>query len=150
MNNQCDIIITYAWNRVGYNILRSLSSKGLKVVVADVSSYNITTVSNRKYGSFTYPDPINQEDEFIQVLIKNVNIYCPQMLIPTHDEGIINVAWHIYEIAALEIPIRHVHPDGECTNPSEDGLWETAEKQEEQKIDPRWEELRKILDNNNK
>ena len=89
MNNQCDIIITYAWNRVGYNILRSLSSKGLKVVVADVSSYNITTVSNRKYGSFTYPDPINQEDEFIQVLIKNVNIYCPQMLIPTHDEGII-------------------------------------------------------------
>ena len=88
MNNQCDIIITYAWNRVGYNILRSLTSKGLKVVVADVSSYNITTVSNRKYGSFTYPDPINQEDEFIQVLIKNVNIYCPQMLIPTHDEGI--------------------------------------------------------------
>ena len=66
------------------------------------------------------------------------------------DEGIINVAWHIYEIAALEIPIRHVHPDGECANASEDGLWETAEEQEEQKIDPRWAELRKILDNNNK
>ena len=73
-----------------------------------------------------------------------------EMVTVPQDEGVINVAWHIYEIAALEIPIRHVHPDGECANASEDGLWEAAEEQEEQKIDPRWAELRKILDNNNK
>lgn len=41
----CDIIITYCWNRVGYNILRSLSSHGLSVWMADTSRKNICSVS---------------------------------------------------------------------------------------------------------
>ncbi len=65
-----------------------------------------------------------------------------------YEDGIINVAWHIYEIAALEIPLRHVHPDGLCARDFE----ESAEpgRQEQASIDPRWNELRKILDNNKK
>lgn len=58
------------------------------------------------------------------------------------DDGTINVAWHIYEIAALQIPIRHVHADGECAVRYEQQVEET------QKSDPRWDELRKILNNN--
>ena len=50
-------------------------------------------------------------------------------------EGIIDVAWNIYEFAALQIPLRHVHADCEVM----------AEAPEEEKIDPRWEELRKIV-----
>ena len=68
-------------------------------------------------------------------------------------EGIINVAWNIYEFAALEIPLRHVHPDGECPGEAEGEMAdeEPAETvSEETPVDPRWEGLRNILHNNNK
>lgn len=65
-----------------------------------------------------------------------------------YEDGIINVAWHIYEIAALEIPLRHVHPEGQCVRDFEESEEEDA--QEQTSIDPRWNELRKILDNNKK
>jgi uncharacterized metal-binding protein YceD (DUF177 family) len=60
--------------------------------------------------------------------------------VPERD-GTINVAWNIYEFAALQIPLRHVHPDGECKSPAP-----TFSKEEgEIEIDPRWDELRKIV-----
>ena len=58
--------------------------------------------------------------------------------IPERD-GTINVAWNIYEFAALQIPLRHVHPDGECKS-----LSPTISKGEKE-IDPRWEELKKMV-----
>ena len=57
--------------------------------------------------------------------------------IPEKD-GTINVAWNIYEFAALQIPLRHVHPECEVEE----------EAPEEEKTDPRWDELKKILHNN--
>lgn len=50
-------------------------------------------------------------------------------------EGVINVAWNIYEFAALQIPLRHVHPDCE-------GL---SESSEEERVDPRWADLKKLI-----
>ena len=52
-------------------------------------------------------------------------------------EGIINVAWNIYEFAALQIPLRHVHE--ECKAPSPDL------SPEEERSDPRWEALKEIV-----
>ena len=52
-------------------------------------------------------------------------------------EGIINVAWNIYEFAALQIPLRHVHE--ECKAPSPDFSLE------EERSDPRWEALKEIV-----
>ncbi|MBO7119561.1 MAG: DUF177 domain-containing protein [Bacteroidaceae bacterium] len=49
-------------------------------------------------------------------------------------EGVINVAWNIYEFAALQIPLRHVHPD--CPS---------LTSQEEKESDPRWEALRELV-----
>jgi uncharacterized metal-binding protein YceD (DUF177 family) len=58
--------------------------------------------------------------------------------IPERD-GTINVAWNIYEFAALQIPLRHVHQEGECpalfSNPSP----------EEEGNDSRWDELKKLI-----
>lgn len=54
-------------------------------------------------------------------------------------EGTINVAWNIYEFAALEIPLRHVHADGECKAYSSDL------QGEQEKCDPRWAELKKMV-----
>lgn len=104
-DNNCDIIVTYCWNRVGYNILRSLSNKGLKVWVADTSKHNICSMSRFCAGSFTYPDPFSNEIDFINCLRKHVDRLKPKVLMPTHDEGII-IARHRDSFPAdLIIPI---------------------------------------------
>lgn len=51
-------------------------------------------------------------------------------------EGVVNVAWNIYEFAALQIPLRHVHEACEQT---------CSDSPEEERIDPRWAELKKIV-----
>ena len=86
---KCDILITYCWNRVGYNILRSLTAKGLKVIVADTSEYNICSVSKFSTANFVYPDPFTAEEEFITFLLKKVDELQPRVLLPTHDESIV-------------------------------------------------------------
>lgn len=93
----CDVILTYCWNRVGYNILKSLSSKGIKVVVGDTSKTNICTMSKHCYGSFVYADPQKQENNFIEDIKKAIKKYKPKVLIPTHDEALV-LAKHIDEL----------------------------------------------------
>ncbi len=58
------------------------------------------------------------------------------------DDGTFCVAWNLYEFIALEIPMRHVHPEGEC-------LYDESVL-EQKNMDPRWSELKKILDNTKK
>ena len=89
MENNCDIILTYCWNRVGYTILRTLSEKGLKVWVADTSKKNICSMSKFCTGSFTYPDPFTEEEAFICVLKEKVTELKPRVLMPTHDESVV-------------------------------------------------------------
>lgn len=89
MENNCDIILTYCWNRVGYTILRTLSEKGLKVWAADMSKKNICLMSKFCTGSFTYPDPFTEEEAFICVLKKKVAELKPRVLMPTHDESVV-------------------------------------------------------------
>lgn len=89
MNAQCDVILTYCWNRVGYTILKSLHQKGLKVWAADTSKRNICSMSKFCTGSFTYPDPFTEEDAFIQVLKDKVAELRPHVLMPTHDESVV-------------------------------------------------------------
>lgn len=87
--NKCDVLITYCWNRVGYNILRSLSNKGLKVWTADTSRHNICSMSRFCAGSFVYPDPFIEEEAFISFLLNKIDELHPRVLMPTHDEGIV-------------------------------------------------------------
>lgn len=86
------------------------------------------------------------------------------VIIPEED-GEINVSWFIYEFIALNIPIKHVHEQGECNktmssklrkhravnldDDSDDGLdddsdYEESDDNSNENIDPRWEGLRQI------
>lgn len=94
---ECDVIVTYCWNRVGYNIIRSLSKKGLKVVVGDTSSHNICSMSKFSAEHFVYADPFKQEGAFIEDIKKAIDKYRPKVLMPTHDEGLV-LAKHIDEL----------------------------------------------------
>lgn len=89
------------------------------------------------------------------------------IVIPEEEEGI-NVAWFMYEFVVLSVPMKHVHAPGKCNkamstmlhqhlsvlsseeNIDEDGSLEMEENTMslEHPVDPRWNELRKILDNN--
>ncbi len=64
--------------------------------------------------------------------------------------GTIDLRWHVYEQIALSLPLRHVHPDGECPGDAADTLARYAAPDEdaeaEQTADPRWDALKGILD----
>lgn len=94
---KCDVIVTYCWNRVGYNIIRSLANHGLRVIVGDTSSCNICSWSKYSDGHFIYADPITQEETFIEDIKRAINKYNPKVLMPTHDEGLV-LAKHIDEL----------------------------------------------------
>lgn len=96
------------------------------------------------------------------------------LIIVPEEEGEINIAWYLYEFIALNIPIRHVHPIGKCSkvmvsklrrhlahdaneeldNDDDDELEldeveNNEDEQAEAPIDPRWEGLRQLLNNDN-
>jgi uncharacterized metal-binding protein YceD (DUF177 family) len=81
-------------------------------------------------------------------------------------EGVINVAWYIYEFVALAIPMKHVHAPGKCNKDmsgklSKHLLRSTDDEdfggeaitfgdeadEAETPMDPRWEGLKKIINN---
>ena len=85
------------------------------------------------------------------------------IVIVPEEDGYINVAWFIYEFIALSIPMKHVHAPGKCNKDMVSKLSKhlrvSGDDEEEfegmedivdepREIDPRWNELRKILDNN--
>jgi uncharacterized metal-binding protein YceD (DUF177 family) len=85
------------------------------------------------------------------------------LVIVPEEEGEINVAWFMFEFIALAIPMKHVHAPGKCnsemtsklnsllrTEAGSDEAFEGDDEadSEERPIDPRWNELKKILDNN--
>lgn len=93
------------------------------------------------------------------------------IIIVPEAEGEINIAWFLYEFIALSIPIKHIHAPGKCNkmmsgklrkhlakDPDDDSdesddIDDTTvnmdfDDSEEQITDPRWDDLKKIIDNN--
>jgi uncharacterized metal-binding protein YceD (DUF177 family) len=66
-----------------------------------------------------------------------------EMVTIPEKDGTINVAWNIYEFAALQIPLRHVHEGCSLTPDPSPGRGE-EEVANDRCPDPRWEALRKI------
>ena len=107
--------------------------------------------------------PIETEDR-LKVKLGSEYSEVDDMVIVPEEEGYINVAWFIYEFIALSIPMKHVHAPGKCNkdmvsklskhlrvsgdDEDDDDFLEEDSSNEPQTIDPRWNELKKILDNN--
>ena len=90
------------------------------------------------------------------------------IVVVPEEDGYINIAWFLYEFIALNIPMKHVHAPGKCNKgmvgklskhlrtsaDDEDDddiaveLPEGDVSEGPQEIDPRWNELKKILNNN--
>lgn len=93
----CDVIVTYCWNRVGYNIIRSLYNHGLSVVVGDTSKTNICSLSRYSADNFIYANPFTNENAFIKDINEAIKQFHPRIIMPTHDEAFV-LARHIKEL----------------------------------------------------
>ncbi|MCR4922147.1 MAG: DUF177 domain-containing protein [Bacteroidaceae bacterium] len=68
-----------------------------------------------------------------------------EMITVARTEPTLNVAWNLYELIALEIPLRHVHPQELCKAPlpDEDG----SDDEDDAPTDSRWDALKKLINN---
>ncbi len=91
-----------------------------------------------------------------------------EIIVLPHESHTINVAKFMYEFIVVSVPIRHVHPDNEDGTPGcEPGMMERLNNylvdedtldaaqhdstdDEDEPVDPRWGELRKLINKNNK
>ena len=106
-----------------------------------------------------------ESDDRLRVKLGDEFSEIDDMVVVPEEDGYINVAWFIYEFIALSIPMKHVHAPGKCNKEmvnklskhlrvrgnDEDDIDDVEEdsvSDEPQTIDPRWNELKKILDNN--
>ena len=91
------------------------------------------------------------------------------MVVIPESDGELNIAWFLYEFIALTIPLKHVHQAGKCNKSMSAKLRKHAARSmdesedaasyddddvvdevpgEGEEPDPRWDELKKIIDNN--
>ncbi len=66
-----------------------------------------------------------------------------EVLTVADNPGTADLSWQMYSFLALEIPIRHVHPEGEC-NPQVMALLGGEEDDTEKPVDPRWAALQQL------
>lgn len=111
--------------------------------------------------------PIHTSDHLIVKFGREHGGEGDNIIIVPEDEGEINVAWLVYEFIVLAIPMKHVHAPGKCnkavmgklnkhlrTNSDDDSedMDELSDDVDddgtESPADPRWNELKNILDNN--
>jgi len=114
--------------------------------------------------------PVSSSDKIVVKFGREYAEEGDNLIVIPEEEGEINVAWFMYEFIALSIPMKHIHAPGKCNkamttklnkhlkkDASEDNdeLFDSdrentviEEEEAEEQIDPRWNELKKILDNN--
>lgn len=68
-------------------------------------------------------------------------------IVLSQDEDFFDVSPLLYEMYMLNYPLRVVHAEGEC-NPEMEKVFDKLLIEESEKIDPRWEELKKLINNN--
>ena len=112
-----------------------------------------------------------ETDNSLKVKLGEEESESDEFITVSEMDGFVNVAWFIYEFIALSLPMKHVHAPGECnesmigalkqylkTDGSEDEEMDdeeddfeegdSEESDENREIDPRWNALKKILNNN--
>jgi uncharacterized metal-binding protein YceD (DUF177 family) len=76
----------------------------------------------------------------------------PEIITVPHDKNELDLKMYFYEFIHLSLPIRRIHPDGAKGISTCDPLMLQKLKEhlvdKEKDDDPRWDELRKLMNNN--
>lgn len=91
-------LVTNAKNRIAYNIVRSLATKGIEVYSADFVPQSMSFYSRYSAGHFVYPSPFSEQDKFIDCLIAKIKQLRIDVLIPVFEELFL-VAKHKEELS---------------------------------------------------
>lgn len=114
--------------------------------------------------------PIESNSRLIVKLGQDYSEESDEIVVIPEKEGVINIAWFLYEFIALTIPIKHVHAPGKCNKQMSSKLKKhtaksmddedsfemeeadniiVTDEDPEEKTDPRWDALKGLKDNNN-
>lgn len=68
-------------------------------------------------------------------------------IVVSPDDDFLDLSTYLYETYMLHYPMRVVHPEGQCDEDMKDVLQKYVRKEDEKPIDPRWNELKKLINN---
>ena len=68
-------------------------------------------------------------------------------IILSPEDDYLDVSSYLYETYMLNYPMRVVHPEGECDEDMQEVLHEYVIGEDDKPIDPRWNELKKLINN---
>lgn len=97
--------------------------------------------------------PFECENRLLVKLGKSISDDDPDVLSLPSDEHELDLMQHFYEYIHLALPIKRVHPDDEqgnstCNPEMLEKLSELlVEDEDENNIDPRWDDLKKLMNN---
>lgn len=80
-------LVTFARNRIGYTITKSLAEKGIPVVAADSIGVAMTFYSRYASGKVEYPDYHKEPNRFIDSLLKTAKDQDIKVIIPGHEDA---------------------------------------------------------------
>lgn len=63
------------------------------------------------------------------------------------DDDFLDLSSYLYETYILNYPIRVIHEDGKCDGDMERFLGKYVVEEQENGTDPRWDELKKLINN---
>ena len=120
---------------------------------------SVTLTCDRSLEPFE--EPIDQDDRIILKFGDHNEELTDEIEIINRNTTRINVARYIFDFIALALPVKKIHPDlrgeEEEADPFDEaegilvyssGDAESEETEEEEKIDPRWEALKKLKGEN--
>ncbi len=116
--------------------------------------------------------PVKTANRLVVKFGKEYSEESDEIVVIPEEEGIINVAWFLYEFIVLTIPIKHVHLPGKCNKTMTSKLKKHTPKGTEEEedsldfegdddiviiddddkdgaTDPRWDALKPLKDNDN-
>ena len=145
------------------SLSRLAASSALSCGIWRAEAIRITTCSSFGAGL----NPVSTSDK-LKVKLGSSFAEEGDIVVVPEEDGYINIAWFLYEFIALNIPMKHVHAPGKCNKGMVGKLSKhlriSADDEDDddiavelpegdisegpQEIDPRWNELKKILDNN--
>jgi uncharacterized protein len=99
-----------------------------------------------------FSQPINSENRLLVKFGKSIEDIDPEILSVPADEYELDLKQQIYEFIMLALPIKRVHPADKTGKSTCDPVMlkklEELIIEEEKENDPRWDELKKLMNNN--
>lgn len=99
-----------------------------------------------------FSQPIGNENRLLVKFGKSLEDISPDIISVPADERELDLQQHIYEFIMLALPIKRVHPvDKKGISTCDPGMLKKLEEliiEEEKNNDPRWDELKKLMNDN--